>query len=107
MSDMPERIWAFDYDLQDNDGTWKNWQCWGENHPEPLQAIEYIRADIHREAVHRAEAMAEKLAEALRITRRKLSSLAHSEFEGVWSEDDFLDEVKEADAAIAEYEASK
>ena len=41
----PDRIWAFDYDLQDNDGTWRNWQCWSEDHPKPLNATEYIRRD--------------------------------------------------------------
>ena len=41
----PDRIWAFDYDLQDNDGTWRNWQCWSEAHPKPLNATEYIRRD--------------------------------------------------------------
>ena len=41
----PDRIWAFDYDLQDNDGTWRNWQCWSEDHPKPLKATEYIRRD--------------------------------------------------------------
>ena len=41
----PDRIWAFDYDLQDNDGTWRNWQCWSEDHPKPLNASEYIRRD--------------------------------------------------------------
>ncbi len=41
----PDRIWAFDYDLQDNDGTWSNWQCWSEAHPKPLNATEYIRRD--------------------------------------------------------------
>ena len=43
----------------------------------------------------------EELAEALRITREKLLSIAHSEFDGVWSDQDFLNEVAEADAALA------
>ena len=41
----PDRVWAFDYDLQDNDGTWRNWQCWSEAHPKPLKATEYVRRD--------------------------------------------------------------
>lgn len=41
----PDRIWAFDCDLQDNDGTWRNWQCWSEDHPKPLNATEYVRRD--------------------------------------------------------------
>lgn len=42
----PERIWAFDYDLQDETGEWKTWQTWTENLPFPFQATEYIRADL-------------------------------------------------------------
>lgn len=45
MTDAPDRIFAFDYDLQDDDGTWRNWKCWDELHPAPLNAIEYIRRD--------------------------------------------------------------
>ncbi len=41
----PDRIWAFDYDLQDNDGTWRNWQCWSDSDPKPLNAAQYIRRD--------------------------------------------------------------
>ena len=41
----PDRIWAFDYDLQDEDGTWRRWQCWAEDHPKPMRATEYIRRD--------------------------------------------------------------
>ena len=44
--DAPERIWAFDYDLQDDDGAWRNWQCWSDSDPKPLNATEYIRADL-------------------------------------------------------------
>jgi len=41
----PDRIWAFDYDLQDDDGTWRNWQCWSDSNPKPLHATEYVRRD--------------------------------------------------------------
>ena len=41
----PDRIWAFDYDLPENDGTWRNWKCWSEALDEPLNdaAAEYVR----------------------------------------------------------------
>lgn len=67
----------------------------------------YGQANDAYAAQLKAEAMAEKLAEALRITRQKLSSISHSEFDGVWSDADFDEETKEADGALAEYEASK
>jgi hypothetical protein len=46
-----------------------------------------------------------ELVDALRTTRAKLSSVLHSEFDGVWSEQDFLDELKEADVALAKWDA--
>lgn len=51
----PERIFAFDYDLQDETGNWKNWQVWTEAHPRPLLATEYVRADLYdklKDALH-------------------------------------------------------
>ena len=65
----PERIWAFDYDLQDNDGTWRNWQCWSEDHPKPLNATEYIRRDP---AVLTALPEVQAMIAAARLDYRKL-----------------------------------
>lgn len=112
MNDAPKRIWI--------DAWGGNWSSRGDG----TQQIEYVRADIHRSlaldalaaetqaadahaAQLKAEAMAAKLAEALRITREKLLITVHSEFDGVWSDADFSNETKEADAVLAEYEASK
>ena len=81
MADAPERIWT-----ASTEG-----KCHvGFATPSMNYTNEYIRADL----------MAE-LVEALRITREKLLSIAHSEFDGVWSDQDFLNEVAEADAALA------
>lgn len=46
-----------------------------------------------------------KVAEALVVTREKLLNIAHSEFDGVWNDDDFSAETAEADAALSEWEA--
>lgn len=43
----PERIFAFDYDLQDEAGNWEKWQVWTEAAPTPISAIEYVRADLY------------------------------------------------------------
>ena len=51
-----------------------------------------------------APALVAELVEALRVTRERLLSNLHSEFDGVWTEQDFLDEVKEADAVLAKLE---
>jgi len=52
----PDRIWAFDYDLQDEDGTWRNWQCWTQDSPAPLMATEFIRTDLHAAEIARLTA---------------------------------------------------
>lgn len=50
---------------------------------------------------------AEKLVEALRITRERLSRLAHSEFDGVWNDEDFAGLTSASDEALAEWEAAQ
>lgn len=54
-----------------------------------------------------AEAGEDALAEALRITRERLMDAVHSEFDGVWSAEDFNEQEAEAVSAIAAYEARR
>lgn len=60
----------------------------------------YLRAEA-------AEAGEDALAEALRITRERLMGAVHSEFDGVWSAEDFNEQEAEAVAALAAYEARR
>ena len=63
----PKRIWAFDYDLQDETGDWKTWQTWTEELPSPFQATEYRRADLPpTDAEVLAHPKVKALVEALR-----------------------------------------
>ena len=55
----------------------------------------------------KAEAGEDALAEALRITRERLMDAVHSEFDGVWSAEDFNEQEAEAAAALAAYEARR
>ncbi len=55
----------------------------------------------------KAEAGEDALAEALRITRERLMDAVHSEFDGVWSAEDFNEQEAEAAAALAAYEVRR
>ena len=54
-----------------------------------------------------AEAGEDALAEAIRITRERLMDAVHSEFDGVWSAEDFNEQEAEAVSALAAYEARR
>ena len=70
--------------------------------------------EIHKNAVAElearlaaAEAGEDALAEAIRITRERLMDAVHSEFDGVWSAEDFNEQEAEAVSALAAYEARR
>lgn len=71
-------------------------------------ALEYEHR--HQRALsllHEAEAGEDALAEALRITRERLMGAVHSEFDGVWSAEDFNEQEAEAVSALTAYEARR
>lgn len=44
---MPEKIWAYTYDLQEDDMYWTNGlSVWQTSNPLPILATEYVRADL-------------------------------------------------------------
>ena len=47
------------------------------------------------------EAENARLRKTLQITRDKLHSQIHDQFDGIWTDDDFARELHEADAALA------
>lgn len=70
--------------------------------------------EIHKNAVAElearlaaAEAGEDALAEAIRITRERLMDAVHSEFDGVWSAEDFNEQEAEAVSALTAYEARR
>jgi hypothetical protein len=67
MTDAPDRIYAFDYDIAEDDGTWKNWTVWSVDNPSPINATQYLRADLaitlaDHEAAVKAAVLAEREA---------------------------------------------
>jgi len=91
--------WAF-IDYEANAMSFGRWAKCGPN-PAP-----YIRADIVHAAltIYPADPLSDPrvvaLVEALKTTRDKLASMAHDQFDGVWSASDFEDETRDADAAL-------
>lgn len=90
---VPERIvaWAYYGDLEN--GRWSKADTGG---------VPFVRADLSP-----SPEVVKELVEALRITRDRLLRHLHNELDGVWSEQDFLDEVKEADDALAKLEGGE
>lgn len=75
---------------------------WPDGQPEANARLIAMAPALARKVI-----AAEKLADALRITRDRLSDACHSEFDGVWTAEDFERETCEADEALAEWEALK
>jgi len=92
----PKRIWAFDYDLQDETGDWKTWQTWTEELPSPFQATEYRRADLPpTDAEVMAHPKVKALVEALEKVKTDLQYLEQ------WVA------IQEIDAALAAIKEKK
>lgn len=61
-----------------------------------LKALKMVEAEALA-----SRALLEQAEAALEVTRDRLESVCHSEFDGVWTEEDFASQLAEATAALA------
>lgn len=60
-----------------------------------------VRSPERCEEIQRLWMVAPELYEALLVTMQRLDSRNHDSFDGVWTEEDFSEQTKEARAALA------
>ena len=109
-TEQEDYIYGFDwYHYSDQYGVVGYWTGHKDNHKEERWCLTEADARLiaMAPALARKVIAAEKLADALRITRDRLSDACHSEFDGVWTAEDFERETSEADEALAAWEALK